>query len=65
LFSKDPVTKASEIYEKLAAQISNNEQEKFASTLKKQNVDMLRFIPNKFAIGVIEHYLSVKRRQLL
>jgi uncharacterized protein (DUF58 family) len=65
LFSRGPVTKISKIYEKLAAQISNNEQEKFASTLKKQNVDMLRFIPNKFAIGVIEHYLSVKRRQIL
>ncbi len=65
LFSREPVTEISKIYEKLAAQISNNEQEKFASTLKKQNVDMLRFTQNKFAIGVIEHYLSVKRRQVL
>ncbi|MGA1842819.1 MAG: DUF58 domain-containing protein [bacterium] len=65
LFSGDPVTKVSEIYKKLAAQISNNEQEKFASSLKKQNVDMLRFIPNKFAVGVIQHYLNVKRRQIL
>ena len=65
LFSGGAVSRISQIYEKLAAQISNNEQEKIASTLKKQNVDMLRFIPGKFAVGVIEHYLNVKRRQIL
>ena len=65
LFDREPVTQVSEIYEKLAAQLSNNEQEKFSSRLKKKNVDMLRFPQNQFSLGVIEHYLSIKRRQIL
>lgn len=65
LFTGEPVNRVTEIYRKLAAQLSNNEQEKFSSRLKKQNVDMLRFRQNRFAAGVIEHYLTIKRRQML
>jgi len=65
LFSGYPVNGVPEIYRKLAAQLANNEQEKFSSMLKKQNVDMLRFRQNRFAAGVIEHYMGIKRRQVL
>ncbi|MFH0925303.1 MAG: DUF58 domain-containing protein [bacterium] len=65
LFTDKNISESFEIYERLAAQLCNNDQERLLFKLKKLNVDLLRFRPKRFAVGVIEHYLNVKRRQIL
>lgn len=65
LFTGEPANKLMDIYKRLAAQQSYNEQIGLSLKLKKKNINMLRMAPSKFSIGVIDQYLTIKRRQEL